>query len=262
VNSGSALVGLQDAIGVGEVEIIDLSHPLSEQTPAIELPPPKVSPPPFRRQELSRYDERGEHEFWNTLQMPEHIGTHFDAPIHWHTGRELADTSSIGVSSLIAPAAVLDCEEACAADPDYLLTVEDIEAFEAEHGRLPVGGWLLVRTGWDRRAGDKARFLNKDAEGRPHWPGLSIEGARLLAHDRDIIGVGFDTIGTDAGISSGFDPPHPAHHYLHGAGKFGMSSLANLDLLPPTGAVVMTAPLKIVGGSASPLRPLALVPRA
>jgi kynurenine formamidase len=257
----SVLSDLAAGLGRGAVGVVDLSHPLSEDTPAIQLPPPKVSPPPFRIEELSRYDERGEHEYWNTLQLPEHIGTHFDAPIHWFTGRELADVGAVAPETLIRPAAVLDCSAKCAADSDYLVTVEDLAAFEAEYGPLPDGGWLLIRTGWDERAGDAVRFLNKDDEGRPHWPGLSVEAARFLAQESGVIGVGIDTIGTDAGISHGFDPPHPGHHYIHGAGKYGMSSLANLDRLPPVGALVITAPLRIAGGSGSPLRPLALVTR-
>ena len=144
-----------------------------------------------------------------------------------------------------------------AADPDFLLTVAGLERWEAAHGRIPDGAWVLLRTGWSRRTSAGA-FLNVHADG-PHSPGFDAATSRLLAHERDILGVGVETIGTDAGQAGGFDPPFPNHTIMHGAGKFGLASLCNLDQLPPTGAVVIAAPLKIVNGSGSPLRVLALV---
>ena len=117
---------------------------------------------------------------------------------------------------------------------------------------------MLLRTGWSRRTDPKA-FLNVAADG-PHSPGFHADASRLLAHDRDVLGVGVETIGTDAGQAGTFDPPFPNHTIMHGAGKFGLASLCNLDQLPPTGAIVIAAPLKIVDGSGSPLRVLALVP--
>jgi kynurenine formamidase len=155
---------------------------------------------------------------------------------------------------------VVDHTAQAAADPDHLLSVEDVEAFEAEHGRLPEGGWLLFRTGWDARAQDEAAFLNADETG-PHTPGVEVACARWLASERAILGVGVETVGIDAGAAHSFDPPFPLHFFLLGAGKYGLTQLANLDRLPPTGAVVIAAPLKIVGGSGSPARVLALVPR-
>ena len=94
----------------------------------------------------------------------------------------------------------------------------------------------------------------------PHSPGFHKSTSELLARDRDVTGVGVETVGTDAGQAGRFDPPFPNHATMHGAGKFGLASLRNLDQLPPTGAVVIAAPLKIVNGSGSPLRVLAIVP--
>jgi kynurenine formamidase len=153
---------------------------------------------------------------------------------------------------------VIDHAERVAGDPDHLLRIEDVEAFEAEHGPLPDGGWLLYRTGWDARAHDEAAFLNADSTG-PHTPGVDVACARWLA-ERPILGLGVETVGTDAGAAGGFDPPFPCHSFLLGAGKYGLTQLANLDRLPPTGALVVAAPLKIVAGSGSPARVLALVP--
>jgi len=115
----------------------------------------------------------------------------------------------------------------------------------------------LLRTGWSRRT-DPAAFQNVGADG-PHSPGFHKDATIFLAQERDVLGVGVETVGTDAGQAGGFDPPFPNHTLMHGAGKFGLASLRNLDQLPPTGAVVIAAPLKIVNGSGSPLRVLALV---
>jgi kynurenine formamidase len=255
-----AVQALAAALAAGQVEVVDLTQPLSETTPILRLPEPFANTPRFRLQELSRYDERGPAWYWNAFEGGEHTGTHLDAPIHWATGREQDDVSQIPPARLIGPAVVIDHTDQAAADPDHLLTVEDVEAFEAEHGRLPDGGWLLFRTGWDARAADEAAFLNADDTG-PHTPGVDVACARWLAEERAILGLGVETVGIDAGAAHSFDPPFPLHAFLLGAGRYGLTQLANLDRLPPTGALVIAAPLKIVGGSGSPTRVLALVPR-
>ena len=137
-----------------------------------------------------------------------------------------------------------------------MLTPAWIEEWESEHGRIPPGSWLLMRTDWSKRQGAEA-VLNIDENG-PHSPGFQKEASELLAKDRSVLGVGVETIGTDAGQAGGFDPPFPNHTVMHGAGKLGLASLCNLDQLPATGAVVFAGPLKIVEGSGSPLRVLAL----
>ncbi len=115
-----------------------------------------------------------------------------------------------------------------------------------------------MRTDWSKRL-DPAEFLNMRDDG-PHAPGFHKDCSQFLARERDVLGVGVETVGTDAGQAGTFDPPFPNHAIMHGAGKFGLASLRNLDQLPPTGAVVIAAPLKIVDGSGSPLRVLALTP--
>jgi kynurenine formamidase len=255
-----AVQALVAALAAGEVEVVDLTQPLSEATPVLRLPEPFANTPSFRLRELSHYDERGPAWYWNAFEGGEHTGTHFDAPIHWVTGRQLDDVSQVPPGRLVGPAVVIDHSGQTAGDPDHLLRVEDVEAFEAEHGRLPDGGWLLYRTGWDARADDQAAFLNADSTG-PHTPGVEVACARWLAAERPILGIGVETVGTDAGAAHSFDPPFPCHAFLLGAGKYGLTQLANLDRLPPTGALLIAAPLKIVGGSGSPTRVLALVPR-
>ncbi len=254
------LAELLAALAGGSVEAVDLSHPLSVATPMIELPPEHAQAPGWSLERLSDYDERGPAWRWHAFRGAEHQGTHFDAPVHWVTGRDRRDVSQIPPAELIGPAVVLDRTEAVAADPDYLLQLADMEAFVREHGPLPEQGWLLLRTGWGARADDAAAFLNADERGT-HWPGMSVECARWLAEETPLRGYGTEQIGIDAGLAYEFEPPFPAHHYLLGAGKFGLASLGNLGRLPATGAVVVAAPLRIAGGTGSPARVIALVPR-
>lgn len=248
------------AIASGKVEIIDLTAPLSEKTPIIQLPPPFANTRRFELSEISSYDERGPAWYWNDISTGEHVGTHFDAPVHWVTGKDRIDVSQVPAQQLIAPAVVIDKSRECAKDPDYLLQVSDVEAWQREHGELPRGGWLFYRTGWDARASDQQRFLNANETG-PHTPGISVECARWLANEAPIIGVGVETVGTDAGKAHSFDPAFPCHAFMLGAGKYGLTQLANIAKLPPTGAVVIAGPLPIVRGSGSPARVLALVER-
>ena len=115
-----------------------------------------------------------------------------------------------------------------------------------------------MRTDWSKRK-DPKDYINLKENG-PHTPGLARESSAFLAQERDVLGVGVETVGTDAGQAATFDPPFPNHYLMHGSGKFGLAGLSNLDQLPPTGAIVIAAPLKIVGGSGSPLRAIAITP--
>jgi len=250
------LTDLVDAVAGGRVQIVDLTAPLSAQTPILGLPEQFGQTWPFSLTEISRYDERGPAWYWNNISTGEHTGTHFDAPIHWVTGKDAADVSQVPVAHLVAPAVVLDFTAQSAENPDFLLEIDDIKAWESVHGGLPVGGWLLYRTGWDARSGETAAFLNEG-----HTPGISAECAAWLAEQAPIQGVGVETVGTDAGAAHSFDPPYPCHSFLLGHGKYGITQLQNLAQLPPTGAVLIVAPLPIVAGSGSPARILALVER-
>ncbi|MDA0328124.1 MAG: cyclase family protein [Gemmatimonadetes bacterium] len=242
----------------GSIRVVDLTQPLGPDTPVIGLPDIFGQSPGLSIDVISRYDDAGPGWYWNTLTLGEHTGTHFDAPVHWVTGKDHPNntTETIPASKLVAPACVLDCSTESAANPDFLLTPDWIERWEAQHGRIPAGSWVLMRTDWSKRVGADA-FLNIDENG-PHSPGFHKTASEMLAKERDVIGVGVETIGTDAGQAGGFDPPFPNHTIMHGAGKLGLASLCNLDQLPATGAIVFAAPLKIVDGSGSPLRVLAL----
>jgi kynurenine formamidase len=256
----ATLAQLVDDLNAGRLRVVDLTQPLGPGTPVIGLPPMFAASPGVTIEVISRYDEKGPAWYWNTLRFGEHTGTHFDAPIHWITGKDRTENScdSIPARRFVGPACVIDVTRDVEASADFLLTPERIDRWEAEFGRIPAGAWVLLRTGWSRRT-DPAGFLNVGADG-PHSPGFDPRASAMLAHDRDVLGVGVETIGTDAGQAGRFDPPFPNHAIMHGAGKFGLASLCNLDQLPPTGAIVIAAPLKIVGGSGSPLRVLAITP--
>lgn len=258
------LGALVAALASGGVRVVDLTQTLMPEFPAIVLPPEMGQSQSFRMEQISAYDERGPGWYWNNFSCGEHTGTHFDAPIHWISGRDLPHNSvdTIPAQDFVAPACVIDCTAQVAADPDYLMTVADIAAFEAAHGRIPAGAWVLMRTDWSQRWSrhqDGEAYQNFDETGQ-HTPGPSTEAVRFLVEERDVLGFGSEAIGTDAGQGYHLRPPYPCHYYMHGAGRYGLQCLTNLDQLPPTGTLLICPPLKIEKGSGSPLRVLALVP--
>lgn len=254
----NSLESLAADIATGAVEIVDLTHTLDPDFPVIILPPEFGQCARFRMEEISAYDHRGPAWKWHNLTLSEHTGTHFDAPSHWISGRDVPNGSvdEIPVDAFVGPVVVIDCSAGAAKDDDFELTPEVILAWEAEHGKIPEDSWVLMRTDWSKRSGDP--YLNMKEDG-PHSPGPTPAGIRLLVEERNIRGFGTETVGTDAGQGSHYTPPYPAHYILHGAGKYGLQCLANLDRLPPTGAVLMAPPLKIKNGTGSPLRVLAMV---
>lgn len=256
--SESALARFAAGVATGAIRTIDLTQSLSEDTPVLVLPEPFGQTAPFSRQEISAYDERGVAWHWNNFTTGEHTGTHFDAPVHWVTGKDLPNNTvdAIPAAHFIGEAIVIDASRESAADPAFVLTADFIKAWEATHGAVPAKSWVLLRTDWSKRSGDD--YTNRREDGA-HTPGPDPEAMRYLIDQRGIIGFGVETIGTDAGQAHLMDPPYPAHTLLHGAGLYGLQCLENLDLLPPTGTVIVAAPLKIVGGTGSPLRVLAFV---
>lgn len=251
------LAALAEALASGRVRVVDLTQRLTPDMPVIVLPPEFGQCARFRMEEVSAYDARGPAWKWHEITLNEHTGTHFDAPIHWITGRDIPQgaVDAIDPAAFVGPACVIDCTAQAAADPDYLMTEADIAAWEAAHGAIPQGAWVLMRTDWSHRQG--TAYLNMAPDG-PHSPGPSAAAIRALLQ-RGIRGFGTECVGTDAGQAAHLDPPYPAHALLHGAGRYGLQCLTGLDRLPPTGAILLAAPLKIEGGTGSPLRVLALV---
>ncbi len=249
-----------EELNAGRLRVVDLTQPLSPETPLLPLPPQWRNTPAFKIWELSRYDDRGPAWYWNAFETGEHTGTHFDAPAHWISGKDLPDNTvdRIAPGKFIGPACVIDVTSEVRKDPDHLLTSAHVREWEKRYGRISGGAWVLLRTGWSRRT-DAREYINLKDDG-PHTPGWAKECSEFLAKERDILGVGVETVGTDAGRAATFDPPFSNHYVMHGSGKFGLASLCNLDQLPPIGAVVIAAPLKIVNGSGSPVRVIAITP--
>ncbi len=256
-NQMTNLASLAAQIIDGSLEVIDLTSPLHSGTPILQLPPVWGQTQTFELEEISRYDDRGPAWYWNNFRTGEHTGTHLDAPNHWVTGKDREDVSQIPPHRLIGPAVIIDRVAEATRNPDYLLDVPDLEDWQQQHGPLPKAGWLLFRTGWSTRGDDPERYANADERGS-HTPGMTYAAATYLAAT-DLLGLGVETVGTDAGQAFGFEPPFPCHQAILGAGKYGLTQLRNLDKLPVTGAMVIAAPLPIVAGSGSPARVLALV---
>jgi len=192
------------------------------------------------------------------LCTPEHGGTHLDAPVHFAEGRWPAD--QVPLERLIGPAVVLDVTGPAAADADYRLTLADVQAWEARHGRVPKDALVLLRTGWSSRWPEARRYLGDDTPGdasRLHFPAYGPEAARFLVGERQVSVLGVDTASLDHGPS----PDFPVHRIASAANVPGLENLTNLHELPATGAEVLALPMKIAGGSGGPLRAVALVPR-
>jgi len=251
------IANVAEALAEGSARIVDLTHTLDPDFPVIILPPEFGQCARFRMEEVSAYDHRGPAWKWHKLTLNEHTGTHFDAPSHWVSGKDVpnGDVDEIDPSVFVGPVVVIDCSAGAAENDDFELTPDVILAWEAEHGEIPADAWVLMRTDWSKRSG--AQYLNM-AEDGPHSPGPTPDAIRLLLK-RDIRGFGTETVGTDAGQGSHYVPPYPAHYLLHGAGRFGLQCLCNLDQLPATGALLIAPPLKIKGGTGSPTRVLAMV---
>ncbi|MQP68409.1 cyclase family protein [Niveispirillum sp. SYP-B3756] len=253
------LSGLIAGIATQRIRTVDLTNILSPDFPVIVLPAEFGQCEPFRMETVSRYDGNGPAWYWNNISMNEHTGTHFDAPAHWITGRDVPNgtVDAISPDDFIHPAVVIDISNEAAADEDFIVTRAFLEAWEAAHGTIPPRHWILLRSDWSKRVGTLA-YLNLKDDGA-HSPGPDAGAMRFLVQERDCVGLGVETVGTDAGQASHFAEPLPAHSILHGHGRFGLQCLTNLDQLPTFGAVIVAMPLKIKGGSGSPLRVMALV---
>ena len=257
--SNTTLTELAKAISNESVKIVDLTNTLSPDFPVIILPPEFGQCEPFKMETLSRYDWNGPAWYWNNISMNEHTGTHFDAPAHWVTGKNIPNNTveTIPVKDFVAPAVVINISEEAKINPDFLLTKEYLMEWEKIHGKIPPKNWIALRTDWYKLVGTE-KYLNMHEDGA-HSPGPDKSAIEFLVFERDCLGLAVETIGTDAGQAFDFDPPLPAHSILHGNGRYGLQCLKNLDKLPTFGSIIIANPLKIEQGSGSPLRVLALV---
>ena len=239
---------------LAKMEMIDLTHVFGPET--IYWPTAATS---FKHEELSFGPTPGGW-FYSAyaLSTPEHGGTHLDAPIHFSEGKETAD--AIPLQKLVAPAVVIDISSKAASDLDYRLTVDDVTAFEREHGAIAPGTIVLLRTDWSKRWPGKKEYLGDDTPGdatKLHFPSFGAEAARLLVEERRVAALGADVASIDHGASTDF----MVHRIASARNTPGFENLTNLDRLPATGLFVVALPMKIQGGSGGPLRAIALVPR-
>jgi len=186
--------------------------------------------------------------------VPEHFGTHLDAPIHG--GDHLSTVDELTANDLFGPAVVIDISQQSNNNADYLLTVEDILTWESDYGLISEGAIILLNTGWGQKWGDVAAYRNRGEDGKMHFPGFSVEAADFLVNQRTIKGIGIDNMSVDYGLSSDF----AAHGIVNGSGKYHLENVANVHLLPATGSYLFVAPIKLGGGSGGQVRIWAMLP--
>lgn len=237
-----------DGIATGKTRVIDLSYALSDK-----LVPWPGDARVFEARVHATVAKNG--YFTRSFWMLEHYGTHMDAPAHFPPG--IITVDQIPAQKFFAPAVVIDVRKEAERDPDYQLTTKRIEEWEGQHGKIPSGAIIVLRTGWASRWPDVARYRNQDVNGKMHFPGFSVDSAKLLLQ-RQISGLACDTLSIDPGNS----PDFPVHHLVLGAGAYQLENLADLGALPEAGAFLIAAPIKLEGGSGGPVRVFALAPGA
>jgi kynurenine formamidase len=242
------------ALDVNEYDLVDLSHPYSKDT--LYWP---TSPSKFDKTELSFGKADGGY-FYSAYSIctPEHGGTHLDAPLHF--AADGFSTDEVPLKNLIAPAVVIDVTEKAAADRNHLLSADDVRTFERRYGRIEPGAIVLLHTGWSRYWPNAEAYLGDDTPGdasRLQFPSYGEDAARLLVEERKVAILGVDTASTDFGKSTDF----LVHRIAAARNVSNLENLTNLEMLPPTGALVLALPMKIEGGSGGPVRVVALIPR-
>jgi len=227
-------------------DVVDLTHSINPQVPTFE----GGDKPAFQAHPVASIEKDG--YFAQEISLPEHFGTHLDAPAHFVAGTWTVD--QIPPQRLVAPLIVLDVSAQAKDHPDYQISMDDIAAWEKAHGSIPLGCVVMAYTGWSSRWNNGNAYRNADAKGTLHFPGYSEDAAKFLVDARQIVGLGIDTLSIDYGSSPNF----PVHRYVLGHGVYQLENVADLNLVPPIGAQVVVAPLKIEGGSGAPVRILAL----
>ena len=238
-----------EQLAAGDVQLVDLTHEINNKSPFW----PGDDYQPFELKTIATIEKNG--VLSKSFAMPEHFGTHLDAPCHFEQGQPSVE--EIKPTDLFAPGVVLDVSMAAEADPDYRLTVADVTNWEQANGPIPRGAIVLLKTGWNRFWDSNVRYRNQDLQGKMHFPGFSAEAARWLVKERQIRGVGIDTLSIDHGPSKDFI----VHHVINGAGRYGLENVAQLDKLPARNFFLIVAPIKITTGTGGPTRLFAVLPR-
>jgi kynurenine formamidase len=226
--------------------IMDLTHVLHSRFPSFNPDFfPRLSRRPFVTIEKNGF-------YGNIVSYWEHTGTHMDAPAHFVTARWFVH--EIPASRLIGPAVVIHIHEKATANPDAQVTPDDIRAYEDRYGRIPDGAVVFMHSGWEQWVNDEASYRRADSTGTMHFPGFHPEAAQMLVEERNILGIGVDTLSLDYGRSTDFK----THLTILGANKWGLENVANLARIPPRGATVFVGAPKLANGSGGPLRLIAV----
>ncbi|HJU12555.1 MAG TPA: cyclase family protein [Candidatus Binataceae bacterium] len=228
--------------------IIDLTHPLNDRSPNWE----GTKQSPFLARELGNIDRDG--YFSRVFSTQEHYGTHLDAPAHFAAGAWTVD--QIPADRLVRPLVVLEVRSRAKNAPDYEISMQDIAEWERTHGVIPSGAVVMADTGWDERWESQESFRNEQNDGLTHYPGFSLEAAKFLVQSREAVGLGIDTMSVDIGATT----TYPVHLFTSQHGIYHLENVANLSLVPPSGATIVVAPIKLESGSGGPARLLALLP--
>ena len=226
--------------------VVSLSHSLH---PGIPRWP---GDPPVEFQDVASIAEDG--FFMRRFSLGEHGATHLNAPATFYPDGVGID--AYPAESLVASAVVIDASEEAQANPDYLLTMTRLLAWEREHGPVPAGSVVLLLTGWQDKWNNPAAYLGKDAAGKLHFPGFGVQAAGVLLTQRGVAGVGIDTHGVDGGQDEAFS----INRRVLERPRLVLENLTNLEQLPPTGATLVIGALGLAGGSGSPVSALAFVP--
>ncbi|MBA4183747.1 MAG: cyclase family protein [Acidobacteria bacterium] len=229
--------------------VVDLTHTLDENFPFIPIPGITF---PFKKTPIATIEKLGVAAFrW---EIHEHIGTQIDAPSHFFA--DGLSLEQMPVRQFIAPLAVIDISTRARADADTAVTIEDIKNWEKKYGRLPKGAAVFMYSGWDAKVKDAKAFINMDDANTMHFPGFSAEAALFLARERDVVGIGVDTVSLDPGN----DKAYKAHKAWLAAGKWGVECVANLKQVPPVGATVFVGAPKVGGATGGLVRLIATFP--
>jgi kynurenine formamidase len=231
----------------GFTGVVDLTHAVCDKVPTFE--PSRKSP--FQAQTVATVQK--DHYFARNISLPEHFGTHIDAPAHFAAGRWTVD--QIPPERMIGPLVVLDVRAKVKNDPDYKVSVDDIGEWENANGHIPPGAVVAALTGWGSRWASANSYRNPDSKGVMHFPGFSLEAAKFLVEGRNVFGLGIDTLSIDHGPSKDF----PVHQYTLARSLFHLENLGNLEKAPAAGALAIVAPMKLEGGSGGPVRVYALL---
>jgi kynurenine formamidase len=227
--------------------VLDLTHTIDSVTPTYEI----SATPTYQAKTVATIEKTG--YYAREISLPEHFGTHLDAPAHFARGMWTVD--QIPPERLVAPLVVLDVTAGAKGNPDYQVSVGDVAKYEETHGQIPTNSVVIARTGWDSRWNSAKDYRNADANGVMHFPGYSLEAAKFLVEARNVLGLGIDTLSIDYGPSKDF----PVHHYTLSHSLYHLENVANLERVPVSGSMVVSAPIKLENGSGGPVRIFALV---